>query len=171
MAARQALIRFVLAPLRLVSWGFAFYFSSIVLVVLALVPSAIRGYQMYTGYTPESLEIILWIMRIGLFVAIVWIGRKKREKIVLRELTFLIVVELIATAVWQYLWFQYAIIPGLKLVTEAVSSEAVMEWFIHLTGSSSIDVQALSKSVLFILKNIFVIPMYVMFLLRIVKII
>jgi len=171
MAVRQALVRFLLAPFRLVSWGFAFYFSNIVLVILALVPSVIRGYQMYTGYTPETLEVILWILRIGLFVAIVWIGWKKREKFALHELTFLIIAEMIVTAVWQYLWFQFAIIPGLKLATETISSEAVMGWIMNLTGNSSIDVRDLSKSVLFILKNFLVIPMYLMYFLRILRII
>lgn len=171
MVAQQTFGRILLAPLRLVSWGFAFYFSHITLIVLAIIPSVIRGYQMYTGYTPETLETILWIIRIALFVSIIRIGWKEREKIRFSELTVPSVVEMIVTALWQYVWFQYAIIPGIKWATELIGSETAMDSVVHLFGIASADVSALAKSVLFVLKNIFVIPMYLMFLLRIVKLI
>ncbi|WP_152397820.1 hypothetical protein [Paenibacillus cellulositrophicus] len=171
MTVRQSVLQFLLEPLRLVTWGFRFYFTHIVLMTLAIVPSAIRGYQMYTGNKPESLETILWILRIALFAAIVVIGWKERDKIRWGKLSLLKASEIIVTAGWLYLWFEYAIIPGLKLATEWISSEAAIGWSVHLFGATEVNVQDLSNAVLFVLKNMFVIPMYVMFLLRIVKVI
>lgn len=171
MAVQLTLRRMIWAPFQLVTWGFKFYFSHTVLVILALVPSVIRGYQMYTGHTPESLESILWVMRIALFAAIARIGWKERDRINWKQITVPAALELIVTALWQYAWFLYAIIPGIKLVTEWIGSEELMGVIVRLLHVSAIDVQALAKSVLFVLKNMFVIPMYVMFLLRMIRVI
>ncbi len=69
------LLEQLLGALRLIGSSATAYITSISLLIIAVVPSAVRSYQLFSRNDNVWLEILVEVVRVALFGAMVLVGR------------------------------------------------------------------------------------------------
>ncbi|SHF01869.1 hypothetical protein SAMN05444392_10697 [Seinonella peptonophila] len=161
---------FLIAPFVLMKWSVVFYFTHWFILCLGLIPSFVRGYQKYTG--SHDFEWIVWIGRLLFLIWVIKTGIKEKEKINWGEIHWQDFAIGLLHAIWSYIFIQYIIFNYVNRLFSFIITESSMTMILNTIGLVTIiDASGLTASILFFLKNTIVIPLYLIALLRIIKVI
>jgi len=163
----------LIAGLRLTGSASVAYFSSAVLVTLALIPASLRTFQLFTGEDNGWLEILVELLRLVLVATMIMLGRGWKVADLLRTIQWAAVGRDIATA-WRSGWL--GILLQLTVVTAVILFfNAVVEFVVTTPRTTSLlialglDPAAAAPTTIaaiFAVKNIVVIPVYLMSMLQ-----
>jgi len=170
----------LLMPWQLISWSTAFYFSHPMLIAVAVVPAFIRAVQMLDDKYLSSMpvEALVGISRVVLVFAIIGVGKSGG---LVGMLSGQILAESFYQAsqytkgYWREIILQlilFAVVFGLINLLIAYVAKSMISRDSHsdlkTAGNRS---SRRAKAVLFVIKNVLVIPIGLIYLFRIFRII
>jgi hypothetical protein len=164
-------------PLKLLSWSAAFYFTHFILIAISIVPAAIRAVQMlHNKYlSSNALEAVAGIARLVLIFAIIGVGVKAGLAGVLsgQALTESIYQSFrYARVNWPSIILQvllFALLFGLiNLLIAYVVKRVSTAKLSQSPEAGSSRKTSVGNAVLFVIKNTLVIPIGMIYLLRVV---
>jgi len=164
----------------LLVWSIGFYFSQLLLITISIVPSAIRVAQMLNKryLTAPALETIAGLSRVVLVFAIIGVGAQvSTEALFSGEALAVLLYSafMFATEHWEEILVQsvfFGLLFGLLnlLITFAIKRVAASHQVERLVGADG-DVSALGEATRFVIKNAIVIPISLVYLLRMLRVI
>ncbi|MDL5352441.1 hypothetical protein [Microbacterium sp. zg-YB36] len=158
---------------RLTGAAFAAYFGSAILVAIAVIPASLRTVQLFTRDDNGWLEIVVELLRVVLVVAMIIVGRKWSVRDVFGGARWAEVGRDVAHAWrggWTAILLQLTVLTALILVFN-VGFESVMTTDNVATFLTALDLNPVhagrtNDAVIFAVKNIVVIPVYLVAMLR-----
>ena len=159
--------------LRLVGTSAAAYFTSVVLVALAVVPTALRSYQLFSRDDNGALEALVGLLRVVLVVAMIAAGRGWDVTSLVTRHEWRRLGGDIGRAVrtgWPSILIQLAVVTLVVLAFNAALEAVVDDRSVRsLLVAARLDPAPAGRAaaaVLFAVKNFVVIPLYVMAMLQ-----
>ena len=169
----------LLSGISLFGWSAAFYVSHLSLVLLSTLPAAVRTYQIYHGNTPFALEVLVEMLRLVLVAAMIYCGSGRSGPLIAAETwrtiwksAFARTAE-IAKEQWVKAAVKYAVVIALMLVFNkcvdfvftANNARAVMDGL----SIGGLDAAPAAQAGKYFVKNIFVIPVTLVSVLRLIR--
>ncbi|WP_250009930.1 hypothetical protein [Actinoplanes sp. M2I2] len=155
--------------LRLISTSAAAYFTSAVLLGIAVVPATLRSYQLFTGTGTAWMELLVELLRATLIIAMIAIGRGWNAPSLFAGNRWRSVGADIAHAVrtgWPAILIELAVVTLVALAVNAVLATLINDGTVralldaaHLHAAPAPQT---ADAITFAIKNLVVIPLYVM---------
>lgn len=164
------------AGIGLFFWTWKFFYSHLSFVALSLIPSTFRLIQMWNKLqTPLWMEIVVESTRVILFLLILslmaktgikalfqkefWDGCGKSVALHLeRNWPHVFIAQMVVFVVVMY-WF-------MNILIEFVLTKGTVPWTMSLLGIESYDHESAYNAILFFIKNMTIIPMSMVYILR-----
>lgn len=164
--------------IRALGWSAGFYCSHALLPLLATLPALLRSYQLYSRSFAPALEVVVALARVAVFLAIVAVGRGISLGSTVSRATWEGIVEEVAASSqgrWGVIAAQVATVLTLVLLFNRVTEQAVsapaVAALLEERGLDPAGAPRARDAALFAVKNILVIPLWVICLLRILRVV
>jgi len=164
----------------LLVWSTGFYFFHLVLIAISIIPSAIRVAQMLNRryLTSPALEAIAGLSRVVLVFAIISVGAHVSSEALFSGQALTVLwynAFMFATEHWEAIIVQvilFSLLFGLLnlLIRRAVTRMAATAYVQRRIGESG-DTSAIQDAVLFLIKNAVIIPVSLVYMLRVLRVI
>lgn len=164
------------AGIRLFFWSIQFFYRHPSLILLSLIPSTVRFIQMWNDLrTPFWMEIVVESTRVVLFFLIFALMSKSAlrdvfGKEVWRRWNYSLKIELERNWPVVFLAQTAVFLIGfywlMNSTLEWLLNPTFVNWLASIVGAASFDYDQFFTSALFFLKNISVIPLSIVYILR-----
>ena len=158
---------------RLIGASTTAYFTSVVLVGLAVPPSALRAYQLFSRDDNAWLELLAQLLRAALILAIITVARDRDVTSLLAGVEWRKLAGDMYRAIhtgWGAILIQVAVVTlvilAFNAALEALLNERSLRSLLITTRQGPASAQQAADAVIFFVKNVVVIPIYVMAILR-----
>ena len=141
------------------------YFTSAVLLGIAVVPAALRSYQLYSKDDNGLLELLVELLRVVLILAMIAIGRRWNATSLLAGHEWRRVGEDIGHAVrtgWPAIVLELTLVTLVALAFNVVLAAVVNDRTVALFVATHRDSAQAADAITFAIKNVVVIPLFLM---------
>jgi hypothetical protein len=164
--------------LKLIGWAAAFYVGSPLLIGIAVVPTTLRAYQLYSRNFSIAIEVVVELVRVGLFLAIVAVGRQIPLGSLMSGKTWEAMARDVAPSPktdWGAVLLRLAavllVVMLFNRTTERALSPSAVATVLDRTGMETAKAPETRDAILFVVKNFVVIPLWVICIFRVLGVI
>lgn len=165
----------ILAAVRLLFWSISFFYRHPSLILLSLIPATFRFIQMWIDQTPIWMEVIVESARVVLFLLIIALMSQEKFKAVFTQPLWKrwnqsLKIELERnwplTFTAQILVFIIGLYWLMNSLIEWLLNPAFISAVMSLIGVETFNYEQVYTASLFFLKNMSVIPLSIVYILR-----